>query len=60
MAPTEIWLRLMKVSNLYGDNMVMAARILRAASVPDREALYACGLSAAQAKQFLSVANSRW
>ncbi|BBV74349.1 DNA-processing protein DprA [Raoultella planticola] len=55
MTPTEIWLRLMKVSNLYGDNMVMAARILRAASVPDREALYACGLSAAQAKQFLSV-----
>ncbi len=55
MAPTEIWLRLMKVSNLYGDGMVMAARILRAARVPDSEVLYACGLSAAQVKQFLSV-----
>ena len=55
MVPTEIWLRLMKVNGLYGDGMVMAARILHAAPVPDSEVLYVCGLSAAQAKQFLSV-----
>lgn len=57
MAPTEIWLRLMKVNGLYGDGMVMAARILHAAPVPDSEVLYVCGLSAAQAKQFLSVSQ---
>jgi DNA processing protein len=57
MTPTEIWLRLMKVNGLYGDGMVMAARILHAAPVPDSEVLYVCGLSAAQAKQFLSVSQ---
>jgi DNA processing protein len=35
----------------------MAARILHAAPVPDSEVLYVCGLSAAQAKQFLSVSQ---
>lgn len=57
MAPTEIWLRLMKVNNLYGDSMVMAARMMCGAPVLDGEALRTCGLSEAQSKQFLSFSQ---
>lgn len=57
MVPTEIWLRLMKVNGLYGDGMVMAARILHAAPVPDSEVLYVCGLSAARRSNFYPLVN---
>ncbi|XXD07854.1 DNA-protecting protein DprA [Klebsiella sp. R445] len=59
MAPTEIWLRLMKVNNLYGDSMMRAARKLCAAPVLDSEALGACGLSGAQAGQFMSLSQQQ-
>ncbi|HHG8775011.1 TPA: DNA-protecting protein DprA [Raoultella planticola] len=54
MTPTEIWLRLMMVNNLYGDNMVMAARRMCTAPALDSEMLRTCGLSVAQSTQFLS------
>lgn len=50
MTPDEIWLRLMKVSSLYGDRMVEIAQRLCAAASVDREALHAVGMTAAQAK----------
>lgn len=59
MAPTEIWLRLMKVNNLYGDSMMRAARKLCSASVLDSEALGACGLSSAQVGQFMSLSQQQ-
>ncbi len=37
MTPDEIWLRLMKVSSLYGDRMVEVAQRLCAAASVDRE-----------------------
>ena len=43
MTPDEIWLRLMKVSSLYGDRMVEIAQRLCAAASVDREALHAVG-----------------
>ena len=52
MTPDEIWLRLMKVSSLYGDRMVEIAQRLCAAASVDREALHAVGMTAAQAKLF--------
>ncbi len=52
MTPDEIWLRLMKVSNLYGDRMLKIAQRLCAAASVDREALHAVGMSAAQATSF--------
>ncbi|HHT2537239.1 TPA: DNA-protecting protein DprA [Klebsiella pneumoniae] len=52
MTPDEIWLRLMKVSSLYGDRMVEVAQRLCAAASVDREALHAVGMTAAQAKLF--------
>lgn len=57
MSPTEIWLRLMKVNNLYGDSMVMVAQRLSSAPVPDSETLRACGLSMAQSQQFLNYSQ---
>ena len=53
MTPDEIWLRLMKVSNLYGDRMLDIAQRLCAAASVDSEALHAVGMTAAQAKPFL-------
>ena len=57
MTPTEIWLRLMKVSSLYGDGVVVAARRLRLAPTLDPEALHVCGLNKAQSKQFLGISQ---
>lgn len=53
MTPDEIWLRLMKVSNLYGDRMLDIAQRLCAAAFVDSEALHAVGMTAAQVKPFL-------
>ncbi|HHV4900225.1 TPA: DNA-protecting protein DprA [Klebsiella pneumoniae] len=55
MTPDEIWLRLMKVSSLYGDRMVEVAQRLCAAASVDREALHAVGMTAAQAKLFFRL-----
>ena len=55
MTPDEIWLRLMKVSNLYGDRMLKIAQRLCAAASVDREALHAVGMTAAQAKLFFRL-----
>ncbi|HHL3314686.1 TPA: DNA-protecting protein DprA [Klebsiella pneumoniae] len=55
MTPDEIWLRLMKVSSLYGYRMVEIAQRLCAAASVDREALHAVGMTAAQAKLFFRL-----
>ena len=39
MTPDEIWLRLMKVNNLYGDRMLDIAQRLCAAAFVDSESL---------------------
>lgn len=55
MTPDEIWLRLMKVSSLYGDRMVEIAQRLCAAASIDHEALHAVGMTAAQATLFFGL-----
>lgn len=55
MTPDEIWLRLMKVSSLYGDRMVEIAQRLCAAASVDHEALHAVGMTAAQATLFFRL-----
>ena len=55
MTPTEIWLRLMKVSSLYGDEMVMVAHQLCSIPTIDHESLNACGLNKVQSKHFLGI-----
>lgn len=55
MTPDEIWLRLMKVSSLYGDRMVEIAQRLCAAASVDHEALHAVGMTAAQATLFFGL-----
>ncbi|CAM8301619.1 MULTISPECIES: DNA-protecting protein DprA [Klebsiella] len=55
MTPREIWLRLMRVSSLYGESAISAARQLSSSATLGREDLRACGLSLAQSKHFLSV-----
>lgn len=55
MTPDEIWLRLMKVNNLYGDRMLDIAQRLCAAAFVDSEALHAVGMTTAQVKPFLTV-----
>ena len=66
MTPTEIWLRLMRVNNLYGDEMVLIARRLGCAGQLNNEALHGVGLSKAQEKQFFAFspqeidASLRW
>lgn len=57
MTPDEIWLRLMKVSNLYGDRMLDIAQRLCAAASVDSEALHAVGMTAAQAKPFYGLTS---
>ncbi|HDS6597741.1 TPA: DNA-protecting protein DprA [Klebsiella aerogenes] len=54
MTPTDIWLRLMRVNNLYGDEMVLIARRLAGAGHSDNETLREAGLTKAQAIQFLA------
>ncbi|HBM3143422.1 TPA: DNA-protecting protein DprA [Klebsiella oxytoca] len=55
MTPKEIWIRLMRVSSLYGDSAVNVARQLCSSPTLDHENLRACGLNLAQSKHFLSV-----
>ena len=54
MTRTEIWLRLMGVSELYGDKMVQVAHELMAQTHIDTAVLRGVGLSSSQAKRFLT------
>ncbi|QGN39996.1 DNA-protecting protein DprA [Klebsiella oxytoca] len=66
MTPTEIWLRLMRVSSLYGDRAIIVARKLCSSPTLDHDGLQACGLNQVQSKHFLNVnqgeldATLRW
>ena len=55
MTSTEIWLRLIYINDLYGDDMVSAARSLAQRDVIDFDALVECGFKAKQARQFLAM-----
>ena len=57
MVDTEIWLRLMSVSTLYGDDMVRIARRLAEQSHIDDLVLQQAGLSSRQAHRFLSFSQ---
>ena len=54
MVDTEIWLRLMSISNLYGDDMVRIAHWLAKQSHIDAVVLQQTGLTLRQAQRFLS------
>lgn len=57
MVDTEIWLRLMSVSTLYGDDMVRIAHRLAEQSHIDDLVLQQAGLSSRQAHRFLSFSQ---
>lgn len=54
MVDTEIWLRLMSISSLYGDDMVRIAHWLARQSHIDAVVLQQTGLTLRQAQRFLS------
>ncbi len=54
MVDTEIWLRLMSISSLYGDDMVRIAHWLAKQSQIDAVGLQQTGLTLRQAQRFLS------
>lgn len=54
MVDTEIWLRLMSISSLYGDDMVRIAQWLAKQSHIDAVVLQQTGLTLRQAQRFLS------
>lgn len=54
MVDTEIWLRLMGISSLYGDDMVRIAHWLAKQSYIDAVVLQQTGLTLRQAQRFLS------
>ncbi|POT54483.1 DNA-protecting protein DprA [Citrobacter amalonaticus] len=54
MTRTEIWLRLMSISELYGDEMVRIAHCLMTQSHIDNMVLRHAGLSGRQAERFLT------
>lgn len=54
MVDTEIWLRLMSISSLYGDDMVRIAHWLAKQSYIDAVVLQQTGLTLPQAQRFLS------
>lgn len=55
MTSTEIWLRLIYINDLYGDDMVSAAQSLARRDVIDFDALVECGFKTKQARQFLAM-----
>jgi DNA processing protein len=55
MTSTEIWLRLVYVNDLYGDEMVRVSLLLNSLPAIDYEALTGCGLKAKQARRFLAM-----
>lgn len=57
MVDTEIWLRLMSVSTLYGDDMVRIAHWLVEQPHIDAVVLQQTGLSLRQAQRFLSFSQ---
>ena len=52
MVDTEIWLRLMSISSLYGDNMVRIAHWLAKQSYIDAVVLQQTGATLRQAQRF--------
>lgn len=54
MVDTEIWLRLISISSLYGDDMVRIAHWLAKQSHIDAVVLQQTGLTLRQAQRFLS------
>ncbi len=54
MVDTEIWLRLMSISSLYGDDMVRIAHWVAKQSHIDAVVLQQTGLTLRQAQRFLS------
>ncbi|SQB37168.1 DNA protecting protein DprA [Citrobacter koseri] len=55
MTRTEIWLRLMHVSELYGDAMLSIANLLIQQRQIDKTLLQNAGLTSRQAERFLTV-----
>jgi len=55
MTSTEIWLRLIYINDLYGDDMVSAAQSLAQRDFIDFDALMECGVGAKQARRFLTM-----
>jgi DNA processing protein len=55
MTSTEIWLRLIYINDLYGDEMVRIAQLLARLPTINLDALMSCGLRAKQARRFLSM-----
>lgn len=66
MSPEEIAFRLVKVNDLYGDEMLHALCMLRRESNITRQTLFALGFSIKQAERFFALtqteieANQRW
>lgn len=60
MTRTEIWLRLMHVSELYGDAMLSIANLLIQQRQIDKTLLQNAGLTSRQAERFLTVPQKRW
>ncbi|POP40744.1 DNA-protecting protein DprA [Superficieibacter electus] len=55
MTPTEIWLRLINVRQLYGDRMIRLARNLIKQSHIERDTLLAAGLTVKQSAAFMGL-----
>lgn len=60
MTRTEIWLRLMAVNELFGDEMVRVAHGLISHPDIDIAALRRVGLSPSQATRFLTFRKKNW
>lgn len=58
MTRTEIWLRLMGISELCGDEMMRIARWLLTQSHIDSDVLCGAGFSSAQSRRFLSLTEA--
>ncbi|MDA8480823.1 DNA-protecting protein DprA [Citrobacter sp. Awk 4] len=55
MTHIEVWLRLMRVSDMYGDTMVRTANFLINQTYIDSELLHSAGFSIRQAERFLTL-----
>ena len=55
MTPTEIWLRLLNIRQLYGDRMVRLAQTLMKQPHVERDSLLAAGLTPKQSATFMAL-----
>lgn len=60
MVDTEIWLRLMSISSLYGDDMVRIAHWLAKQSQIDAVGLQQTGLTLRQAQRFFFISAKEY